>query len=217
MKSKFLVFRIYLVLSFLNLVFAPLSGAQTPSPSATAGAQQLRDAVQQKVAQELANLKQAVARKAYVGNISAKSDVSITITNLKNQSRTALVSADTTIKLLAGKDGTPADLKVGNFVIAMGDVDSNGVLTAKRLLVINAPAADRREVVFGTVTKALTSSLTVENKNKETWTVRLSSSTKYTGNTKATDIKVGSKIVAAGSVTADTTLSAGFAHLFPAQ
>ncbi len=187
--------------------------AQSPSPSATS-AGTIRDAVKQKVSEELANIKQAVAKRAYVGTISAKSDLTLTITNLKNQSRTATVTTDTTIKLTGGKDGTVADLKVGDFIIAMGDADSNGVLNTKRLLVITQPEADTRDAVFVTVTKVTISSLTAENIKKESWTIKLSSTTKYTGATKATDIKVGSKIIAVGTVSS-STITANIIHLLP--
>lgn len=183
--------------------------AQSPSPTASSSGN-IRDAVKQKVSEELANIKQAVAKRAYVGTISAKSELTLTITNLKNQSRTATVTTDTTIKLTGGKDGTPADLKVGDFIIAMGDVDSNGVLTTKRLLVIAQPETDNRDSVFLTITKVSASALTGENLKKETWTIKLTSAA------KATDVKVGSKIVAVGTVSA-STLSANLIHLLPSN
>lgn len=203
--------RIRHLLSFvvIGAFVVSVVAAQTPSPAAT-NAGTIRDAVKQKVSEELANIKQAVAKRAYVGTISAKSDLTLTITNLKNQSRTATVTTDTTIKLTGSKDGTPADLKVGDFIIAMGDVDSNGVLTTKRLLVIAQPDADNRGSIFLTVTKVSTSALTGENLKKEVWTIKLTSAT------KATDIKVGSKIVAVGTVSA-STLSANLIHLFASQ
>ena len=207
--------RISHLLSFVVIgsLVVSVVAAQTPSPSATS-AGVIRDAVKQKVDEELANIKQAVAKKAYVGTIATKSDLTLTITNLKNQTRTATVTTDTTIKLTGGKDGTPADLKVNDFIIAMGDADSNGGLTTKRLLVIAKPAADTRDSIWVTVTKVATGSLTAENAKKETWTIKLASSTKYTGTTKAADIKVGSKIVAVGPVAA-TTLTASLIQLLP--
>lgn len=205
---------VILSLAFYVLNFG-VASAQTPSPSATS-AGVIRDAVKQKVDEELANIKQAVAKKAYVGTIANKSDLTLTITNLKNQARTATVTTDTTIKLTGGKDGTGADLKVGDFIIAMGDADSNGNLAAKRLLVIAKPAADTRDSAWVTVTKVTTSALTAENNKKEAWTIKLSSATKFTGNSKVSDLKVGSIIVAVGPVST-TTLTASLIQLLPSQ
>ncbi|MDO8487949.1 MAG: DUF5666 domain-containing protein [bacterium] len=194
-------------------IFTPaLVLAQSPSPTS------IRDAVKEQVAQELAEIKQAVAKKAYVGSITTIDNLNLTITNLKNQSRTATVTTDTAIKLTGGKDGTSADLKVGLFVIAMGDVDSNGTMTAKRLLVISQPAEDKRQAIFATVTKASASTLTVEDLKKASWTIKLSSTTKYVGNTKTVaDIEIGNKIVAVGTVTAENSLTAAIVNLVSAK
>ncbi len=208
--SKYL--RLFLV---VGLVIASSAIAQSPSPSTSSAV--IRDAVKQQVDKELANIKQAVAKKAYVGSISNKADLTLTITNLNNQSRTATVTTDTAIKLAGGKDGTPADLKVGDFVIAMGDADSNGVLTTKRLLVVTKSAPDNRAAVFATVTKVTATTITAENLKKEAWTIKLNSSTSYTGTTSASDIKVGSKLVIAGASGASNTLSASIIQLLPVK
>ncbi len=176
----------------------------------------LRNAVQQQVQQELSNIKQAVAKKGFVGNISAKTDASLTLTNLKNQSRTVVVSGDTTIKLLNGSEGTIADLKTNDFILVMGNVDSQNKMTASRLLVIKQPETDKRDTKFGAVTKVSASTLNIGD-----LTIKVSSTTDYTTTAdgkvtkgKLADIKVGSKIVATGSVTT-TTLTATSVHLLP--
>lgn len=204
-----------IIIGGLILTLAGPVMAQTPTP--TSGADQIRDAVQQKVAEELSNIKQAVAKKAYVGTIAAVDNLDLTITNLKNQTRKAVVTTDTNIKLAGGKDGTPADLKTGNFVIAMGDADSNDVLTTKRLLVIGQPASDKREAVFITVSDTTSSTLVGQTLSKEEWTIKVTSSTDYIGDTKFSDIESGNKIVAAGTVAAEKTLSASIVKLITTQ
>ena len=165
-------------------------------------------AIRQAVKDQVAAIKTAVARRAFVGPISAKSEASITITNLANQTRTAVVAGDATIKLTGGKEGTFADLKVGDFVIAMGDVDSQGTLAVKRLLVIAKPTPDKRVVVSGRVTDLSTSDLTLETTTKETWTVKLQAATSYAGKIKKSDIKVGDRIVTVGTSSTALNLTA---------
>ena len=177
--------------------------AQSPTPSS------IRDAVQKKVTEELAAIKNEVKKRAYLGTISSKSDATITITTLRGATRTATVTPDTTIKLTGGADGTPADLKVGLFTLVMGDADGNGTLTAKRILVISKPVEDKRRAVFGTVTKVTSTTISL----KENWAIKLSSTTKYTGKTKFSDIKVDGKIIAVGTVTSDRNLTAKLIHL----
>ncbi|KKW00011.1 hypothetical protein A3H89_01685 [Candidatus Amesbacteria bacterium RIFCSPLOWO2_02_FULL_48_11] len=199
-------------ISFLLLLFTIyylLSGhANAQTPTATDSG--LRDTIKKQVAEELSQIKKAVTKKAYVGSISAKLDATVTIANLKNQSRQATVTTDTAIKLATGKDGTPADLKVGDFVIAMGDVDGSGLMTAKRLIVTPRPPEDKRQVLFGTVTKTASGSLTLEHPDKKTITLKISSITKYSAKSKFTDIKIGTKLI----FVADSA-SALLIHLIP--
>ena len=175
----------------LTLLLTATLLAQTPTATDSA--------IRQAVKDQVAAIKTAVARKAYVGPISAKSEASITITNLSNQTRTAVVAGDATIKLIAGKEGTFADLKVGNFVIAMGDMDSQGTLAVKRLLVIAKPAPDKRLVISGRVTDTTTTSFTLENSKKETWTVKYS---------KVKDLKVGNLVAVVGTSPSANNLTA---------
>lgn len=174
--------------------------AQTPAATDSA--------IRQAVKDQVAAIKTAVAKKAYVGPISAKSEASITITNLANQTRTAVVAGDATIKLIGGKEGTFADLKISDFVIAMGDVDSQGTLAVKRLLVIAKPAPDKRLVLSGRVTDTATATLTLENAAKETWTVKIVSDTKYAKKAKFADLKVGDRVAVVGTSSTALNLTA---------
>ncbi len=165
-------------------------------------------AIRQAVKDQVAAIKTSVAKRAFVGPISAKSEASITVTNLSNLTRTAVVAGDATIKLSGGKEGTFADLKVGDFVIAMGDVDSQGTLAVKRLLVIAKPTPDKRLVLSGRVTDTSMSSYTIETAKKEVWAIKFTSGTSFTGKIKKTDVKVGDRIVAVGTSSTALNLTA---------
>lgn len=182
-----------ILLSLLILSCSPalLLTAHAQTPTATSSADTIRDSVKQKVSEELAQIKKGVAKKGFVGSISAISDGIFTINTFMLQPRKALVTADTTIKLLGGSDGTPGDLKVGQYVLALGDVDSQNTMTTKRLLVIGKPAEDTRKVVFGNIIKSTSTSFTIG-----TETYKITSTTKFTNKTKAADLTVGAKIMA---------------------
>ena len=212
------LFIINIQLAITCFLFAGVVAAQSPSSS------DIREAVQQKVAQELANIKQAVAKKGFVGSITANSEGTLTISNLKSQSRTAIVAPDATIRLAGNKEGTTEDLEVDDFVLAMGDVDSTNKMTIKRLLVLAAFVPDKRVTTFGTVTVVTGTTLAIENLANEKWTVRTSSSTTVTtaedGDTvsaKVADLEEGDKIVILGTPPANTqnTLSASLLHILP--
>jgi hypothetical protein len=188
--------KILLILLLISYSFALCSISVVGSAhaqSASEGATQLRDSVKQQVADELAQIKKAVSKKAFLGSITGKSEATLTISNYLGQNRSAVVSTDTAIKLVNGADGTPADLKTGNYILVMGDVDSAGNMTAKRLLVIATPVTDKRNTAYGKVT-AVGTTITIDK-----LTARLASDSYITttagGKTvkiKSSDIKVGS-------------------------
>jgi len=204
------------LVSLITLIFL-ISPISTFAQSAT------DSAVRQAVKDKVEAIKTSVAKRAFVGTISAKSDATITITNLKNQPRTAVVTGNTTIKLTGGKEGTFADLKVGDFVISMGDVDSQNTLTAKRLLVITKPGADKRQAIFGRVTDTSASSLTIETLKKDTLTIKTTSTTTITAKidgkvtkVKLSDIKVGDSVaIVATPGTTATAFTAKIIHAIP--
>lgn len=152
--------------------------------TATTSADPIREAVKQKVDAEVAAIKNTVTRKAYVGQIKNKSDLTLTILNQAGENRTANLTTDATIKLASGADGTAADVKVNDHVIAMGDTDGAGVMTVKRLVQITKPEVDTRKVIFGTVSKVSSTSITMED------------NTVLKITTTASELTPGSKILA---------------------
>jgi hypothetical protein len=183
----------------LTLTLATPVFAQTATPDAS-----LRDSVKQKVNEELAQIKQSISKKAFLGEVTGKSEATLTLTSYANQTKSVLVSTETSIKLKNGKDGTPIDVKPKDYILVMGDVDGVGAMVAKRLLIISAPATDTRKVVFG-------------NYSDLTATAKVTSTTTYTKvdagkvvKAKSTDFKATSQVIA---VTKSTTITS--LHLLP--
>jgi hypothetical protein len=169
--------------------------AQAPSASPSA----IRNAVKEQVAVEVANIVKTKVKKAFVGTIISKTEAGFVLTNHKKESRNITTTAEATIKNQA-KDVTLKDLKIGDFVIAMGDADASNNLLAKRILVVTKPGEDKRKTMIFTITKASSSNLIVENLKKETWTVKTASDTSYTSKTKISDLEMGDKIAVIGSL-----------------
>ena len=181
---------------FLGLLFSTVLLAQTTVPSPTSA---VREAVQKKVAEELAAIKKNVTKRSFVGEVTAKTDTSITLSSPRKQPRTITLLPDTTVKL-TGKETSISDIKVGNFVISMGEVDTSGIMTAKRVLIIDKPTADNRKVITGTVTKATSSQISLDTIKKESWTIK---------NSLDTKVVVGDKIMVIGKLSLGTnTLTA---------
>lgn len=165
----------------------------TSTPSA------IRDAVKEQVAAEVASIANTKVKRAYVGTITSKTEAGFVMTNHKNETRNITTTAEAVIKNGA-KDLTFKDLKIGDFVIAMGDADAKNNLLAKRILVVTKSPEDKRKTMIFTVTKATPTTLSVENLKKEAWTVKVTSDTSFTGKTKVADLVAGDKIAVVGSL-----------------
>lgn len=165
----------------------------TSTPSA------IRDAVKEQVAAEVASIANTKVKRAYVGTITSKTEAGFVMTNHKNETRNITTTAEAVIKNGA-KDLTFKDLKIGDFVIAMGDADAKNNLLAKRILVVTKSPEDKRKTMIFSVTKATPTTLSVENLKKEAWTVKVTSDTSFTGKTKVADLVAGDKIAVVGSL-----------------
>ncbi len=165
--------------------------AQSTVPSPTSA---VRDAVQKKVAEELADIKKNAVKRSFVGEVTAKSDTSITLASSRKQPRTISLLPDTTVKI-AGKETALSDIKVGNFAIVMGDVDAAGSMTAKRILVIDKPVADNRRIVIGTVTKVTSALINIDTVKKESWGIKVTADPK---------LVIGDRIMVIGKLSLGT-------------
>ncbi len=194
---KFKIYPVLILLFTFYILHSVPAFAQTASDSAD----QLRNSVKQKVSEELAQIKQDISKKAFVGSISSKTEATVNLVNYAGQNRSALVTTDTAIKLKDNSDGTPADLKTGDYILVMGDVDGSGNMTAKRLLVIASPPAEKRQAVWGMVT-SIGNTIKLTTSTGDNFTGRLFSDTTVTttkngkpATLKSTDVKIGSLVV----------------------
>lgn len=152
---------IYCLLPSLSLAVSP-----APSPSATPPAslspttiedekvKELRDSLTATGIQEKLNqIKDKIEKRAYVGTILEITDSTLTLSSFRGKQRVRL-TAETTIVGASKKEITTKDLAVEDKIIAMGEVDTNGTLEAKRIVVVAIPKTipPKRLVFFGTVT-----------------------------------------------------------------
>lgn len=207
-------FKLLLTLILLGSVSVGTAFAQ--SPASTDSAAILRDSVKQKVAEELAQIKQAVSKKGFVGSITVKGDASINVVTPQNQTRTVLVTNDSVIKSVANKDITVADLKIGDYVLVMGSVDSQNQMTASRLLVIGKPLSDTRQTSFGTVTESAPASFTITTVKAESMTFKVSAAVKLNDNYTLKDLQTGVKVVVLYNQTG-SSLTAKRIYIFPSS
>lgn len=226
----FLIVILYFTFYILHstpLVFArpPLDDVNGSTPSAV---KEIRDKVKEMVRQKIEEVKMG-QKRAYFGEIIKIDAGLITISSPIGKEWQIVTSDQTKIIGRGRKETKIEDLKIGDFIIAMGYISSDGILEARRLVIINKPKPLARQVAFGKVTDISPEEkiLTVRNEKKDlTYTVLVVSNTIIT---KKVGIKIqkvsfdkiekGDRIVAIGTPTEDGKkfITAKIIHVIPAS
>ena len=159
------------------------SARLTPTTIEDEKVKELRDSLTATGIQEKLNqIKDKIEKRAYVGTILEITDSTLTLSSFRGKQRVRLTE-ETTIIGTNKKEITTKDLAVEDKIITMGEVDTNGTLEAKRVVVV-APLKTippKRLVFFGTITeidsKASTVTLTAIKNLDQTVTLKIDKNT----------------------------------------
>lgn len=200
------------ILLLISLLKVHVSAQDSATPEGDA----IREAVQEKI-EEAQN-----KPKAYLGIITDIVENTVQIKNLEGEIKQIAVSDQTVfVKINKVKQTLKfSDIAIGDFLVNMGYVDSNNVLTAKRVLVTTEPKKPDRVSVFGIVTSIGKNEITVTKVGSndqlsispEVGAVVTSESEKGIVKSRFSDINPETKIIAVGTIT-DDTLDARTIHI----
>ena len=142
--------------------------------------------------------------KAYVGTVTDISGDTIQIKSANGEILQAGVVEETTYvnllkKAIAVKK---IDLAIGDYVVAMGLLNGNKVLSAKRILITSelvdlpAQAGDKRQIAWGKISKITKTKLTIVDSNEKTLEISLPK--KWNGP-NVSELEVGQEIIVVGT------------------
>jgi len=192
MKKIFLSILIFLFLVFVHQSSSGLAQEATDSAdqiTATGPAEQnsqdidsIRQAVKEKVKEKIDQIISKPDQKlGWVGQISQIESGKISIDCLYKQTRQILVDEDTTIINSKRQTVESDQLKIDQIVLAMGYIDVEGNLLAKRILITNKPLENlKNTIVLATVTdiSQTTTVMTLVTKERQVFQVRTDKTTK---------------------------------------
>ncbi len=208
-----LVFGVFLLSSNNTFAQSPSASASaTPSTnqaSPSASITEKLNALKAEIASKAALIKQEVNRridnKAWLGTIKTINEDSIVITSI-DQDRTIRINEYTSYKVKAKGESAIKDLKVGDYVAALGDVDDNNQLNAKRIDKLATTKEYKKKLVWGTVKTVVNDTVTIATSSGQLTTINTANYTDYQLNdTEATlsDIQANRQII--GIVTPNTS------------
>ncbi|MFH1561064.1 MAG: hypothetical protein ABID04_00595 [Patescibacteria group bacterium] len=182
----------------------------------------LREEVRKKVEEKLKNIVDQQTKRGWIGTVEKKDKLSFTLkTNNQPEPRQVNISEDLEVVDDSRKELTFDQITEGQRVIAMGYLQADGSLEAKRIVLIDKAEDRGIEAVFGTITDVSTEkqilSITplsdIDNAyeviidSKSTLRQRTDGDSK---KTKYADLQADQKVVAVLSLSKDngTTLNA---------
>lgn len=144
----------------------------------------------------------SLKKTAYIGTITDISSGTIQIKSVQGDIKQMSLSDETgfinTLKKNAEIKST--DLAIGDYIVAMGFVNGNKVLNAKRILVSGPMIENKYEAISGTVKDASKTKLAITKDNGETFEITLPK--KWVGpNIK--DLEKNQKIIVVGLINED--------------
>ncbi len=155
-----LIFFCLLVLAFeclqpvtsfaLNPTSTPSVQISSPSAEIKEKLQVLKDEIASKASQLKAEVSRKLQNKAYVGFVKLKSDDSITLA-LKEGTKIINVTTFTLYTIPTIKKASLKNLEADDYIAALGDVDDNGILTAKKIVLTAPPQEEEKQILFGTI------------------------------------------------------------------
>jgi len=142
-----------------------LNSNSSPSPSSTSGTATGEGDIQKTVDQEVATA--SVKPKAYLGTVTDIADSTIQIKTLEAQiAQVADGDPEVTVTNEVGTNNKAvklADIAIGDFIVSMGYVNQNSVLTAQRILVTDPVTEPKLTISMSKITNVSKKYLSVTN------------------------------------------------------
>lgn len=205
--NKFITFIIIIIFITVMTSAKATDSTQSASPSASLQLklQELKDEIASKAAEFKAEVSGKLQNKAYFGAIKTKAEESLILV-IRETNKTVKINEFTKLTGSSKIKPTLKNLEVGNYVVALGDVDETDILTAKKIIKTDAPK-EQKQIYFGKVLAINENMITL--KTDKNIAVSTSNQTVF----KTSNIKIGQMIIVSG-VTKNNIVKASLIYSF---
>lgn len=182
----------------LNIIpISPASAAEsTPSSDIKLKLKVLQEEIASKAAKFKEEIKKKLQNKAFVGFVKSKSKNTLT---LATKSGVKMVTVNDFTSFEGKGIKNLSHLKSDDFLAALGDVDDNDVLTAKKIVKLSPPPKTTTTVLFGKVVSVEENTVTIRQQTTTTaFLVTRETIYKYGPNIEGTisSIQAGKPVIA---------------------
>ncbi len=214
-RSVILAILLFLLLHLSPFTLHPVFAADS-SPSAKLS-DELKvklDELKKEIASKAAQLKNQVnlklQDKAYAGTIKSKTETSLTLASSKG-AKIVTVNQDTIFQKTSLKN-----LEEEDYVAALGDIDNNGVLTARKVVLLKQPK-EEKTYLWGQIVSISDKLMTVQTRDLKKVAVTLGSADvkKGGGSYLPNNLSLRDFVILTGNIDKNDTLQTGFIYIIP--
>ena len=204
--------------------------AQTPSPEPVEEEDEISPEIKEKVQERIEAIKETGSRKAaYFGTLTDVSNSTLTIESVKGERK---IQADEEADFIGEKGQVIdlEDLEIDDFIIALGYIETDGLLLGKRVTVLSEEPepAESREAVYGEVADVSSEEEVISLsslKDEIVYEIEITSKTtieKKVGEKieeiEFEEIEIGNRLAAVGiKENENGTITASVIYLIPAE
>lgn len=141
------------------------SSNSSPSGSISEKLEELKKEIASKAAQIKLEVSKKIENKAWAGTIRLKTDQKLTVVT-NNIDREVIINEYTTFQTKTKGQGSIKDLAIGDQIIALGDVDDQNRLNAKKIIKqLTKPKHGTTEVIWGQIQSTTGNQLILKTKD----------------------------------------------------
>ncbi len=197
----------------------------TPSADLKAKLELLKAEIASRAAQLKKEINQKLQNKAYVGTIKTKT------VNTANSSGSLTLAAKTGPKIVTlnqdtvfdtfGKSKTRYSLKAvaeEDYIAALGDIDDNGVLTAKKLILLPTPTDQPKTNLWGQITSISDNLISIKTREGKSISISVNKDTQFAktdGQSSLGELRTNDFIIVTGRTNKNDIFEADFIYTVP--
>lgn len=214
MMRRFMVYGLSFIVILLSIYHIPytinpvFAAESTPSAGIKAKLEELKREIASKAAKLKQEINKKLQNRAYVGKVKTKTDTSITLAT-PTGAKIITINQDTVFESKVKKTKySRKTLSEEDFIVGLGDIDDNGVLTAKKIILLPAPNPQPKTHLWGQIVSLSDKLASLKNReNKNIPIIPFSSSS----------VKIGDFVIVTGVFGKNDVFEAQFVHIVSAK
>lgn len=225
---KYLVFSILALILFVlpiyyipYTIYSAIAAESTPSSNLSGDLKAKLDEFLKQSASKAAQLKQEVNRKlldkAYAGTLKSKDENSLQII-ASDSAKTVTINQDTVFDSNAKKKQkfSLKTLSEGDYIAALGDVDDNGVLTARKVVLLS-PFESTKTFLWGQIVSISDKLITIQSRQLKNTAVSFSQANIKKGDKliSLNDLNIRDFVIVTGNTGKNNIFQAQFIYVIP--